>query len=175
MNERSASLHDTPIVLSGRPLSFADIARIGQRKTRLEADAAAMRRVAQAREVIETAIANRQPVYGSTTGVGAMKDVEWTDDQLDTFNLGLVRAHHFGTEEAFSCDIVRVAMSIRVNMALTGRVGCTTALVEADLALLATGPVLSTPWCAAMLTHTVRITLYRLKSKRLKTPSRRKR
>src|SRR5690606_9323393 len=102
----------------------------------LVADPAAMQRVAEARVVVETAIADGQPVYGSTTGVGAMKDVEWTPEQRDEFNMGLVRAHHFGTGEAFSSEVVRTAMAIRVNMALTGRVGVTPQLVEAFLALL---------------------------------------
>ncbi|MDB5473531.1 MAG: aromatic amino acid lyase [Devosia sp.] len=136
MNEHALPLLSEPVTLSGRPLSFLDIARIGARRVRLVADAAAMDRVGKARDVIEEAMANHQPVYGSTTGVGAMKDVEWTPDQLDEFNLGLVRAHHFGTGEAFSSPIVRTAMAIRVNMALTGRVGCTTDLVDAYLALL---------------------------------------
>jgi histidine ammonia-lyase len=136
MNERPVGLHLPPITLNGKPLSFADIARIGNRQAFLQADPEAMIRVAAAREVVEEAIANHQPVYGSTTGVGAMKDVEWSDDQLDAFNMGLVRAHHFGTGEAFSSNIVRIAMAIRVNMALTGRVGCTTDLVDAYLALL---------------------------------------
>ena len=136
MNDLAMTVRGAPITLSGKPLSFSDIARIGARKARLMADADAMDRVAKARLVVEEAIANHQPVYGSTTGVGAMKDVEWTPDQLDEFNLGLVRAHHFGTGDAFSSEIVRTAMAIRVNMALTGRVGCTTDLVDAYLALL---------------------------------------
>lgn len=136
MNDMAMTVRGAPITLSGKPLSFADIARIGARKTRLVADPDALQRVAEARAVVETAIANHQPVYGSTTGVGAMKDIEWTDDQLDAFNMGLVRAHHFGTGDAFSLDTIRTAMAIRVNMALTGRVGCTTDLVEAYLALL---------------------------------------
>ncbi|MCR6673383.1 aromatic amino acid lyase [Devosia ginsengisoli] len=137
MNQQAPTLHATPIVLEGKPLSFADMVRIGARRAPLAADQAALHRVAEARVVVEQTIANHQPVYGSTTGVGAMKDVEWTPDQLDAFNMGLVRAHHFGTGEAFSSETVRVAMAIRVNMALTGRVGCTTDLVEAYLSLLA--------------------------------------
>jgi len=137
MNDMAMTVRGDPIILNGKPLRFADIARIGRRKAPLIADEAAMVRVANARAVVEDAIIGGQAVYGATTGVGAMKDVEWTPDQLDAFNLGLVRAHHFGTGEAFSSEIVRTAMSIRVNMALTGRVGCTTDLVQAYLALLA--------------------------------------
>lgn len=141
MNDLVKAIEGTPIILNGKPLSFADIAMIGARKTHLLADRAAMERVRKAREIIEDAIANGQPVYGSTTGVGAMKDVEWSPNQVDAFNMGLVRAHHFGTGEAFSSEIVRTAMAIRVNMALTGRVGCTAELVEAYLALLSTDVV----------------------------------
>ncbi|MGO8469843.1 aromatic amino acid lyase, partial [Rhizobium leguminosarum] len=75
-------------------------------------------------------IASGMPVYGSTTGVGAMKYVEWSADELDTFNLGLVRAHHFGTGTPFSCNIVRNAMAILINTALTGQVGCTPELIQ---------------------------------------------
>ena len=134
---RPAPRHPDPAIrLNGKPLSFADIARIGARRAWLVADDEAMARVASAREVVEETIATGQPVYGSTTGVGAMKDVEWSPDALDAFNTGLVRAHHFGTGKPFPDDVIRIAMAIRVNMALTGRVGCTTDLVEAYLSLL---------------------------------------
>jgi len=141
MNELAMTLTGPAIRLNGKPMSFADMARIGARRARLEADEGALARVAEARIVVEDAIAAGQPVYGSTTGVGAMKDVEWTPEQLDAFNLGLVRAHHFGTGDAFPDDVIRTAMAIRVNMALTGRVGCTVDLVEAYMALLSTDVV----------------------------------
>jgi histidine ammonia-lyase len=86
--------------------------------------------------VVEDRIARGEPVYGATTGVGAMKDVEWSPEDLETFNLGLVRAHHFGTGAPFPNSVVRNAMAIRVNTALTGRVGCSRELVDAYLALL---------------------------------------
>ena len=124
------------LTLNGKPLSFASLARIGARAVSLEADPIAMARVDAARKVVDEKIARGEPVYGATTGVGAMKDVEWTPDQLETFNLGLVRAHHFGTGAPFPNSVVRSAMAIRVNTALTGRVGCSRALVEAYLALL---------------------------------------
>ena len=89
------------IPLSGKPLTFAAMARIGAHLVTLTADPVAMRRVERSREVIEARIAAGYPVYGSTTGVGAMKDVQWSADELETFNLGLVRAHHFGTGTPF--------------------------------------------------------------------------
>ena len=126
----------TPIILDGYPLTFGNLARIGQRAATLVPDDEAMRRVDAARKVVDDKIARGEPVYGTTTGVGAMKDVEWSPEDLETFNMGLVRAHHFGTGAPFPNSVVRAAMAIRVNTALTGRVGCSRGLVEAYLALL---------------------------------------
>lgn len=125
------------VTLNGKPLSFATLARVGGHGVALSADADALARVERARTIVERRIASGQPIYGSTTGVGAMKDVTWSPEELETFNLGLVRAHHFGTGVPFPNSVVRMAMAIRVNTALTGRVGCTTDLVDAFLALLA--------------------------------------
>lgn len=122
-------------VLDGRPLSFSDMARLSTRNVRVTADGGAMARVAASRSVLEAAIRAGQPVYGANTGVGAMKDVEWSQEQLYAFNDGLVLAHHFGTGTRFSAEVVRLALAIRTNTLLTGHVGCTTDLVEALLAL----------------------------------------
>jgi len=124
------------IKLDGKPLTFAHMARIGAAMAVPIADQDSLEKVAAARIVLEDRIASGHPVYGATTGVGAMKDVAWSADEIDTFNMGLVRAHHFGTGSPFPKSVVRNAMAIRVNMALTGRVGCTTDLVDAYLRLL---------------------------------------
>jgi len=127
----------TPIILDGSPLTFGNLARIGARAATLVPDDEAMRRVDAARKVVDDKIARGEPVYGATTGVGAMKDVEWSPEDVEAFNMGLVRAHHFGTGAPFPNSVVRSAMAIRVNTALTGRVGCSRGLVEAYLGLLA--------------------------------------
>jgi len=126
----------TPVRFNGKPLSFAIMARIGAGLAVPVADPEALERVRQARAVVERRIAAGMPVYGSTTGVGAMKDIEWSPEDYETFSMGLVRAHHFGTGAPFPNAVVRNAMAIRVNTALTGRVGCTVELVDAYLRLL---------------------------------------
>lgn len=128
---------DLPVLeLAGKPLGFPELIRIGNGTVQVTADPEGMERVRVARVVLEKAIDDGIPVYGATTGVGAMKDVAWSPEELDAFNLGLVRAHHFGTGEPFPISVVRNAMALRVNTALTGYVGCSTDLVEAYLALL---------------------------------------
>lgn len=124
------------IELSGQPIGFAKLSEIAAGQMKIRATPEGMGRVEAARAVLEEALASGAPVYGATTGVGAMKDVEWSAEDLNTFNLGLVRAHHFGTGAAFPTSVVRNAMAIRINTALTGHTGCTPALVQAFLDLL---------------------------------------
>ncbi len=131
MNTASATVE-----LNGQPIGFSKMVEIGAGRMSVRASGEGMGRVVAAREVLEAAIAAGQPVYGATTGVGAMKDVEWSADAINAFNLGLVRAHHFGTGPAFPTSVVRNAMAIRINTALTGHVGCSAELVEAFLTLL---------------------------------------
>ncbi len=69
-------------------------------------------RVRAAREVLESTIQSGMPVYGSTTGVEGDEGCGVVAEDLDTFNLGLVRAHHFGTGAPFSMSVVRNAMAI---------------------------------------------------------------
>jgi histidine ammonia-lyase len=124
------------IVLNGQPLGFAEMMKIGNGDALVVASPEGMERVRSSRAILEEAIYNGVPVYGSTTGVGAMKDVNWSSDELDEFNMGLVRAHHFGTGAAFPPSTVRKAIAIRINTILTGQVGCTAELVDAYLELL---------------------------------------
>jgi histidine ammonia-lyase len=130
------NIHVDPIIFNGKPLTFETLARVGARGVRITADPVSLDKVRKSRMVVEERIAQGVPIYGSTTGVGAMKDIEWSPEDFDTFNMGLVRAHHFGTGAPFPSSVVRNAMAIRVNTALTGRVGCSAELVEAFLALL---------------------------------------
>lgn len=127
----------TTLELEGQPLSLAQLAAIGAGRLALTANAAAMLRVRAARQVLEDHIARGQPVYGATTGVGAMKDISWTLADQNQFNMGLVHAHSFGIGDAFAPGIIRSAMAIRANVMLSGQVGVTGELVGMYLAMIA--------------------------------------
>jgi histidine ammonia-lyase len=129
-------MHKAIIPLTGNPLTFPQLRLIGARRAKVAASTESMQRVRLAREALETAIAGGKAIYGVNTGVGAMKDVSWNADNLATFNLGLVRAHHFGTGTYFPQATIRKAIAIRINTLLRGHTGCSPALVEAFLNLL---------------------------------------
>lgn len=124
------------VTLIGDPLTFFEMRLIGAGTARIDTNSECMGRVRLARNTLEAAITQGKAIYGVNTGVGAMKDVRWSTDNLAAFNLGLVRAHHFGTGAFFPPSTIRKAIAIRVNTILKGQTGCSPELVRAYLDLL---------------------------------------
>jgi histidine ammonia-lyase len=135
-----------PLVLSGEPLSIADIIEVARQSRLVEISPKARARVATTFEVVLAAARAHLPVYGLTTGVGWNKDKDALKgaDALDpdlmaasrSFNLGTLRAHAAGVGEALPEDVVRAAMVVRLNLLLTGDGGVQPALADQYAAFL---------------------------------------
>jgi histidine ammonia-lyase len=134
------------LVLSGGPLSIADIIEVARQGKSVEISPKARARVATTFEVVLAAARANLPVYGLTTGVGwnkdkeALKEAEALDPDLmaasQLFNLGTLRAHAAGVGEPLPDDVVRAAMVIRLNLLLTGDGGVQPAVVDQYAAFL---------------------------------------
>ena len=124
------------IPFSGQPLDFATLRLLRDGRGVPQLQPLDMERVARARDVIDQALAQGCPIYGANTGVGAMTNTSWSPDTVEKFNVGLVQAHNFGTGDPFPVEVIRMAIAIRINTALIGRVGCSPDLVKAFAALL---------------------------------------
>lgn len=122
-------------ILDGSEIGFDKLVAIGS-GLGIELDQDALRRCEAGWAVFEAAVAAGQQVYGATTGVGAMKDWLPPGGEAIRFNLDLPKAHHFGVGDPLPASTVRIAMAIRINAALTGRVGCSTRFVRALADLL---------------------------------------
>ncbi|WP_414473151.1 aromatic amino acid ammonia-lyase [Microvirga sp. M2] len=121
--------------LDGSEIGFDKLVAIGK-GLGVELHADALRHCEASRAVFEAAVAAGQPVYGVTTGVGAMKGWVPGGDDCIRFNADLPKAHHFGIGDPLPSSAVRIAMAIRINAALTGRVGCSSRFVRAMADLL---------------------------------------
>lgn len=122
-------------VLDGSEIRFDKLVAIGNGLD-VDLHPDALRRCAAGRATFEAAVAAGQPIYGATTGVGAMKSWVPDKDESIRFNAALPKAHHFGVGDPLPSSTVRIAMAIRINAALTGRVGCSTRFVQALADLL---------------------------------------
>lgn len=122
------------ILLDGTT-SARDIVAIA-RGAQVELDADALRRVAANRAVLERLIASETPVYGITTGFGALLSERVDADAQPELQVNLLRSHAAGVGADLPRDVVRAAMAIRVNGLLRGHSGVRPVVVERIVALL---------------------------------------
>src|SRR3954454_11614949 len=107
MNSLVMSAFTKIVMLDGSPLSFKQLAAVSDGKATVVASPAGLARCQEGRTALELAIANGVVVYGTTTGVGAMKDRAFGVNDLLQFNRGLVLAHHFAIGNPLPLYVVR--------------------------------------------------------------------
>ena len=125
------------VILQGAPLDAATLRQVLARPVQPELGAPVLARVAAGRLVLEQAMAAGQPIYGATTGVGAMKHTEHRDGAaIAAFNAGLALAHQMAVGEEVAPGVVRLMLALRLNTLATGRVGVTPDFVQMLAAML---------------------------------------
>lgn len=122
------------ILLDGAT-SAVDVAAIAH-GAQVELDAGALRRVAQAREVLAALVASDTPVYGITTGFGALVSVRVDGARQRALQVNLLRSHAAGTGADLPREAVRAAMAVRANGLLRGHSGVRPLVLDQIAALL---------------------------------------
>ncbi|HUI38282.1 MAG TPA: histidine ammonia-lyase [Thermoplasmata archaeon] len=92
--------------------------------------------IAASRRVVERAVARGIPVYGVTTGYGALSDRPVPASESRALQLGLVRSHASGAGPFLPPDVVRGMLLVRANSLAAGHSGVRPEIVERLLELL---------------------------------------
>ena len=125
--------------LTGADLTVADVEAVARHGASAELDADARARMQEARDVIETLVAEGAVVYGVTTGFGDLASTFIAPDQAGVLQQNLLMSHAAGVGAAFPRDVVRAMLLLRANTLALGHSGCRPLLVERLLAFLDAG------------------------------------
>ena len=106
------------------------------RGARVELDADALERVARNREVLEQILSTGTPVYGISTGFGALVSNTVAPELQRHLQVNLLRSHAAGTGADLPAEVVRAAMAVRANGLLLGHSGVRPLVVERIAAIL---------------------------------------
>lgn len=124
------------LVLTGADLSAVALERAANGDCSVSLSPDGLARMADARKLVDHAIAEKIPVYGVTTGLGARATEALDAGALAEFSLQTVRgrAHAVGTP--LPRDVVRASMIVRANTLLKGAAAAQPRMAEHIVACL---------------------------------------
>ncbi len=127
------------IILNGRSLTLAEVAGIARHRAPVSLDAVARSAVARSADWLAELIERGHPIYGITTGFGALDGVSVTAEQNRAVQHSLLRSHAAGTGAPMAEDAVRAMMAIRANVLASGVTGVSPSALDTLIAMLNAG------------------------------------
>ncbi|MFL5777540.1 MAG: histidine ammonia-lyase [Chloroflexota bacterium] len=127
------------VVLTGADLSIEDVEAVSRHGAKAVLDVDARDRMAEARAVIESLVAEGAVVYGVTTGFGDLAGTFVDPERSGDLQERLLMSHAAGVGPAFPREVVRAMLLLRANTLALGHSGCRALLVDRLLAFLDAG------------------------------------
>jgi histidine ammonia-lyase len=117
-------------------LDQASVVAVARRGARVAMGDEARERVSASRDRVERIIGDTLPVYGVTTGFGALANTRIAAEERLELQRSLLRSHAAGMGSFIEPEIVRAMMAIRAKTLSAGYSGVRPALVDALIAFL---------------------------------------
>lgn len=136
----NSTLETTSTVTVGvGPVSFADVVAVARHDAAVHVCDEAMAAVAESRVRIEALAADPTPVYGVSTGFGALATRHIPLELRTQLQRSLIRSHAAGSGAEVEREVVRALMLLRLSTLATGRTGVRPEVVRAYAGLLTEG------------------------------------
>jgi len=131
------------VIVDVGPLSPDDVVGVAREGARVTIGSEAREAIARARKHVDDLAASDTPVYGVSTGFGALANRHIEPEQRTQLQKSLIRSHAAGTGPRVEDEVVRALMLLRLSTMCTGHTGVriTTAEAYADLLNAGLSPV----------------------------------
>src|SRR5829696_10184028 len=126
-------------------LDPASVVAIARQSARVVLGEEARGRVRASRRRVEIMIDEARPVYGVTTGFGALANTRIAEEKRLELQRSLLRSHAAGMGPFVEPEVVRAMMAIRAKTLAMGFSGVSVELVEALVAMLNAGVTPAVP------------------------------
>jgi histidine ammonia-lyase len=127
------------VVLGPSEVTADDVLAVARQEARIELSPAALLEVSASREVVESLAAKPEPVYGVSTGFGALAVRHISPELRAQLQRSLIRSHAAGMGPRVEREVVRALMFLRLKTLASGRTGVRPEVVENMAALLNAG------------------------------------
>ncbi|MFD3743580.1 histidine ammonia-lyase [Nocardia sp. NPDC058633] len=128
-----------PVVVGTGPVSARDVVRVARDGIAVVVSDEAIAAVEASRARIEALAADPKPVYGVSTGFGALAVRHIPRQSRKQLQRSLIRSHAAGSGAEVEREVVRALMLLRLSTLATGRTGVRPVVVQTYAALLSAG------------------------------------
>ena len=127
------------VTLRGIGLTEDQVVAVARHGENVALAAAARTKMERSRARVERAAASRDPVYGVSTGFGALAGTRIAPLRQPELQLALIRSHAAGVGPPVDHEVVRATMVLRARTLAMGMSGVRPLLAEALIAMLNEG------------------------------------
>lgn len=127
------------VVIGAHGATVEDVLAVARGGARVELSAEALAGIAAARAVVDALAAKPEPVYGVSTGFGALAVRHISPELRAQLQRSLVRSHAAGMGPRVEREVIRALMFLRLKTLASGRTGVRPVVAETMAALLNAG------------------------------------
>ena len=128
-----------PVLVTPASLTSREVVAVARRGVGVRLSDVALDSLARGRSVVEGLAAQERPVYGVSTGFGALATRYVDADHRARMQASLVRSHAAGSGAPVEREVVRAMMLLRLRTLATGLTGVRPVVAETMAALLTAG------------------------------------
>ncbi len=129
----------TPVMVGIGPVSIADVVAVARHDAEIVLSEDALVEIDRSRARIDALAADPAPVYGVSTGFGALATRHIPTELRTQLQRSLVRSHAAGSGPEVEREVVRALMLLRLSTLATGRTGVRPVVAHTYAALLNAG------------------------------------
>ncbi len=127
------------VVLGTSGVSADDVLAVARGEARVELSPEALEEIAASRAVVDALAAKPEPVYGVSTGFGALAVMHIGPELRAQLQRSIVRSHAAGMGPHVEREVVRALMFLRLKTLASGRTGVRPLVAETMAAVLNAG------------------------------------
>lgn len=127
------------VIIDGESLTFKNIIDVARNDAKVKISEKAITKVMQARAVLEKLARKQKPIYGVTTGFGALGNVSIPPEDISQLQLNLIRSHSSGVGNPLTREVTRALMLLRANTLAKGFSGVRLQILETLVQMLNKG------------------------------------
>jgi histidine ammonia-lyase len=126
----------TPIIIEPAGLAPGDVTAVARRDAPVQLSADAVEAMAASRAIVDRIEREGRPVYGVSTGFGALASTFIAPERRAELQHALIRSHAAGVGAPMPREVVRAMMLLRVRSLAMGRSGVRPLIAQALVDLL---------------------------------------